>query len=263
MPQVAGSNTKYLVTAGWDDAAHLGEQEKADLLASTPSYLRDARSMGIPALGSGRIFIVPEESIRIDAFPIPKHWPRLVGMDFGWDHPAAFTWLAWDRDTDTVYAYDVHRVSETLIPMQSMAVMSRGKWIPVAWPHDGYQVRDAMHGEQLAAQYRTNGVNMRPEHAQFESSQMVGERKESRISTEAGIQEMNTRLTTGKMRVFSHLTEWFEEYRMYHREKGLIVKERDDLMSATRIGIMDLRFAIVEPSNNEGPYNANEKPDWF
>jgi len=261
--QVIGSETKYLVQAGWDDAPHLDPDTKKNLLAATPEHLKEARSLGNPALGSGRIFTTDESMVKIPAFDLPKHWPRLVGMDFGWDHPAAFVWIAWDRDTDTIYIYDTVRVSETLIPVQSMAVMNKGKWIPVSWPHDGYQVRDAMHGEQLAMQYRSQGVNMRPEHAMFESSQMVGERKESRISTEAGIQEMATRLAGGKMKVFSHLSDWFEEYRMYHREKGLIVKLRDDLMSATRIAIMDLRFAITEPKTQQGPYDANDKPDWF
>lgn len=262
MAQVIGSETKYLVQAGWNDAPHLDETTKRTLLAATPIYLRDARTKGIPALGSGRIFQIDEEIIRIDPFPIPNHWPRLVGMDFGWDHPAAFVWLAWDRDTDTVYVYDTIRVSETLIPVQAMAVKAKGDWIPVSWPHDGYQVRDAMHGEQLAQQYRAQGVNMRPEHAQFETSQMVGERKESRISTEAGIQEMATRMQAGQLRVFSHLSDWLSEYRMYHREKGLIVKVMDDLMSATRIGIMDLRFACVKPTPDIG-LKHDERTDWF
>ena len=91
---------------------------------------------------------------------------------------------------------------------------------------------------------------------------MVGERKESRISTEAGIQEMLTRMQTGRFKVFSHLEDWFEEFRLYHREKGLIVKLRDDLLSATRIGIMDLRFAIVEPQNNKG-IDYGSRADWF
>jgi hypothetical protein len=34
--------------------------------------------------------------------------------------------------------------------------------------------------------------------------------------------------------VFSNLTPWFEEFRRYHRKKGKIHKEYDDLMDATR-----------------------------
>lgn len=230
-----------------EDAEHIPPEERARIIASFPAHEREARAKGIPTLGSGRIFPVPEDDIKVAPFQIPSHWARLCGGDFGWAHPAAWAWLAHDRDSDTVYVYDCYRASEALIPIQASAIKGRGEWIPVSWPHDGYQVRDAQHGEQLAQQYRAEGVNMRVEHAQFPESPVVGERKESRISTEAGIQAMLTRMMTGKFKVFSHLESWFEEFRLYHRKDGLIVKERDDLMSATRIGIMDLRFAIPEP----------------
>jgi phage terminase large subunit-like protein len=245
-----------------NDAEHYTQAERDRIIDSYPKHERDARTKGIPSMGSGLIFPVEEEMITVESFSLPAHWPRLVGGDFGWDHPSAWVWLAWDRETDTVYIYDVLRMKETLIPVQAAAISGRGKWIPVAWPHDGYQVKDAMHGEQLAAQYRAAGANMRPEHAHFEDSQVVGEVRASRISTEAGIQEMLTRMQSGRLRVFSHLNEWFEESRMYHRKNGLIVKERDDLMSATRMGIMDLRYAITEPRANRGiAHTANR--DWF
>lgn len=262
MPKVAGSESKYLVTAGWDDVPHLDDQTKKDLLAATPVHLRDARSKGVPAMGSGRIFPIDEELIKVAPFEIPSHWPRLAAIDFGWDHPAGMVWIAWDRDADVVYVYDCDRMSEALLPVQAAAITGRGKWIPCSWPHDGYQVKDANTGEQHAVQFRNAGVNMRPEHAQFAESQTVGETQKSRISTEAGIQEMLTRMSTGKFKVFSHLGKWFEEYRMYHRKNGLIVKLRDDILSATRLTIMDLRFAITEPRNDKG-LNYGDRADWF
>ena len=50
-------------------------------------------------------------------------------------------------------------------------------------------------------------------------------------------------MRTGRWFVVEHLTEWFEEFRALHRKDGLIVKERDDLMSASRYLEMMLRFA--------------------
>jgi hypothetical protein len=32
--------------------------------------------------------------------------------------------------------------------------------------------------------------------------------------------------------VFSHLNDWFDEFRLYHRKGGKIVKEGDDLMQS-------------------------------
>ena len=36
--------------------------------------------------------------------------------------------------------------------------------------------------------------------------------------------------------------EWLEEYSMYHRKDGLLVKEGDDAISASRYALMMLRF---------------------
>ena len=47
----------------------------------------------------------------------------------------------------------------------------------------------------------------------------------------------------GRFKVFAELNDWFEEFSMYHRKDGKVVKERDDLLCATRYGQMMLRFA--------------------
>src|SRR5262245_59192719 len=54
---------------------------------------------------------------------------------------------------------------------------------------------------------------------------------------------MLTRMETGKFKVFDTLLDWFEEFRLFHRKDGKVVKEGDDLLSATRYGVMMLRFA--------------------
>jgi hypothetical protein len=60
---------------------------------------------------------------------------------------------------------------------------------------------------------------------------------------EQGLTLMDERLSRGKLRVASHLGEWFDKYRGYHRENGVPVKVDDDLMSATRVGVMAIREA--------------------
>jgi hypothetical protein len=63
---------------------------------------------------------------------------------------------------------------------------------------------------------------------------------------EAGLSEMLTRMQTMRLRVFSHLEDWFEEFRLYHRKDGMVVKVNDDLMSATRYAMMGRRFAKTQ-----------------
>jgi len=64
---------------------------------------------------------------------------------------------------------------------------------------------------------------------------------------EAGVMEMLDRRQTGRWKVFRHLEDWMAEFRMYHRADGKIVKERDDLISASRYGMMMKRYAETKP----------------
>lgn len=236
------------------DAEHIPEAERERIIASFPAHQRDARSQGIPTLGSGLIFPIAEELIKVQAFQLSPTWPRIVGLDFGFEHPTAAVWVAWDRDTDTFYVYDCYRVSEQMVPIHAAVIRAKGDWIPVAWPHDGNN--DVAAGPRLAKQYRECGVNMRPENAKFQEDPKDPAR--SRISVEAGLSDMLSRMGTSKFKVFSHLNDWFDEFRLYHREDGKVVKLYDDLLSATRYALMDLRFAIVQP--NYQPFKLEPQP---
>jgi hypothetical protein len=236
MPQV--SESKYLVMAGWNDVPHLNEKTKRELLASTPSHLRDARSRGVPTLGSGAVFPVPEEMVTITPFQVPAFWPRINGLDFGWDHPTAAVGCAWDRDNDVFYVTHGYRRSEVVPAIVAAAVKPWGVWVPVAWPHDGLQ-HDKGSGEQLAKQYKSAGLAMLRDRATFE---------DGTNGVEAGLMDMLERMETGRFKVFSTVTEWFEEFRLYHRKDGHVVKEFDDLISASRYALMMKRKAIVRPA---------------
>ena len=107
---------------------------------------------------------------------------------------------------------------------------------PWAWPHDGNN--DTAAGTNLATQYRAQGLNLLQERATFEDGSN---------SVEAGLMDMLDRMQTGRWKVFSTVGEFFEEFRLYHRKDGKIVKERDDLISACRYALMMKRFAIVKP----------------
>ena len=54
---------------------------------------------------------------------------------------------------------------------------------------------------------------------------------------EAGLMDMLQRMESGRFKVFKHLNDWFEEFRLYHRKDDKVVKEGDDLMAATRYAI--------------------------
>lgn len=224
-----------------DDAEHYSPEQRAAIIASYPPHEREARTKGIPSLGSGRIFPVAEQELQVGSFAIPKSWPQIISVDFGWEHPFAAVRQTWDRDNDCWYVIACYRKSEATPVLHAAAIKPWGDWIPIAWPHDGYQ-HDKGSGLALAEQYRSQGLEMLPEHATHE---------EGGFGTEAGIMDMLDRMHTGRFKVFAHLSEWFEEFRLYHREEGRIVKKNDDLMSASRIGLMMRRHAIVEPRKTD------------
>ena len=235
--------SRHVVSMTIDDVEHYTAEEKARIIASYPAHEREARTKGVPTMGSGRVFPISEDRITVDPLPIPRHWAQINGLDFGWDHPFAAVNLAWDRDADVVYATKGFRQKETTPIIHAAAIRPWGDWIPCAWPHDGYQ-HDKGSGDQLATQYRQQGLNMLADHATH---------AEGGFGTEAGIMAILDRMQTGRFKVFSTFTDWFEELRLYHRKDGKIVKERDDLMSATRIGVMMLRHADVQTDGSFAP----------
>lgn len=220
-----------------DDAEHYTPEQRAAIVAAYPAHEREAREKGIPVLGSGRIFPIEESLISMDATELPAHFLRIGAMDFGWDHPFAAVKGVWDRDDDVVYIVRTFRAREQTPLLHAGSLRQWGDWLPWAWPHDGYQ-HDKGSGEELAQQYRKHGLNMLPENAKY---------PDGSIGVEAGLMDMLDRMQTGRLKIFAHLSDWWEEFRLYHREDGKVVKERDDLMAATRYLIMSLRFGRLDP----------------
>lgn len=219
-----------------DDAGHISPEQKAKIIASYPAHEREARTKGKPMLGSGRIFPLPEEAIKCRRFQIPEWFLKIGGLDFGWDHPTAAIKLAYDPDADIVYLTNVTKQREVTPTIFVSSVRPWLQNVPVAWPHDGLQ-HDKGSGEQLAEIYRKEGLLMLPERSTFE---------DGTNGVEAGIMLMLTRMENGRFKVFEELEAFFDEFRMYHRKDGKVVKEYDDILAAVRIAMMSLRFARTE-----------------
>lgn len=245
----AETEDRHVTRMTLDQAPHFSDQQKKRIRSSYAAHELDARTLGTPTLGSGRVFVVPRDDIAEQAMELPGHWPRICGLDIGWDHPTAAVWLAWDRDTDTVHVYDAYRVREQTPVVHAAALKARGDWIPVAWPADALQ-HEKGSGKQIAQQYREQGVAMAAEPARF---------MDGSVSVEAGVLAMLDRMKTGRLKVVAHLSEWWEEFELYHRKDGQLVKERDDLLCATRYALMMLRFAVESPDRR---HDVSVETNW-
>jgi phage terminase large subunit-like protein len=229
---------RHMTQATIDDALHFTEKQRAEIIASYPPHEAEARTKGIPTLGSGRIFPIQEELIAIEPREFPDYWPRIGGMDFGWTHNFAAAELVWDRDADVVYVNRTYRVREATPIMHAAALRPWGK-IRWAWPRDGRRQTLEGAGISLADQYRSQGLDMMHQHAQFDDGS---------VSVEAGLMQWLDRMRSGRFKVFKHCNDFFGEFRLYHRKDGRVVAENDDLLSAIRYGLMSLRYARTRSS---------------
>jgi phage terminase large subunit-like protein len=209
--------SRFVVMATWDDAPHLDEAAKKELWNSIPPFQRDARSKGIPQLGAGAIYPVPESDLLVAPFAIPEHWPRGYGMDVGWNCTAAI-WGAMDRQTDTLYLYREYARSQAEPSIHVHGIKAAGDWIP-GFIDPASRGRSQTDGSQLITDYRALGLKL----------QLADN------GVESGLYSVWNRMSTGRLKVFNSLSGWLQEFRLYRRdERGRVVKENDHRMDAMR-----------------------------
>lgn len=246
---------RIVIKYGIKDATFKSEEERAVLIAGYQPHEREARANGDPLMGSGKVFQTPEVDIRIPAMPlerVPVHWRKLWGIDFGGGsetaHPFAAVLYAWDpeevaRDAaipgpiGTVYILAEIKMTNALILQHAEALKRIGGNVPVAWPHDGHQ-KERSSGESMARIYKKHGLKMLDSHATHTSGG---------YSTYAGIMDMDAYMAARQWKVLDTCPMWFQEYGQYHYKDGVLVKLRDDLMSASRVAHMMRRRALAVP----------------
>jgi hypothetical protein len=227
--------TRFAQQVGWNDVPHLTEEQKTRLWDSIPPHQRDARTKGIPILGAGQIYPVPESTIVVAPFELPDYWPRAYGLDVGWNRTAAI-WGAWDRDGDTVYLYSEHYQGQQPPSVHAESIRARGPWMTGAIDpaSAGANQKD---GTRLIDEYTQHGLFLVP----------------AENAVEAGIMACYQRFAAGRLKIFSTCRSAISEFRIYRRdEHGKVVKENDHLMDALRYLIMTgMRFATVAPIVDE------------
>ena len=227
--------SKHVTFIAWDEVPHLSEDDKKQLAASYLPHERDARTKGIPSLGAGAIYPVPEEDVLVDPFEIPAWWKVAYGMDVGWNRTAV-VWGAIDPENDVLYLFDEYYRGEAEPVIHAEAIKARGAWIPGAID-PASRGRSQHDGEQLLSLYTGLGLKL-----------IIADN-----AVTSGIYEVWMRLSTGRLRVFRSLRNWLAEYRIYRRdEKGKIIKENDHLQDAGRYLVMSgLAIAAQRPFDDQ------------
>jgi len=228
------SPEKVVTRMGIKDAPHLTAAMRETILLQYPEHERAARLEGIPKMGSGLVYPVPESVVAEAPMEIPHFWRRIIGIDLGGSpkHPMSAVAIAHDAELDVAHVYACYKSHQPQISIHASAIRTWGP-LPVAWPRDGW-TRDRNDGTRFSDLYREEGIRMLAEHTTH---------PDGSYSVEPGIAEIYNRMVTGKFRVAYHLTDWWDEFKLYHRDNGRIVKAYDDVMDATRYAMMSLRFA--------------------
>lgn len=230
------SRAQFYMQKGWDDAPHLSEKVKEDLLASYPAHQRAMRTKGVPMLGHGRIYDIAEEDVTCSPFEIPPHFRVIDGMDFGWDHPQAQVQLVIDPDNEIFY---VTRSWKKRLVLADTAWGATKAWaanVPTAWPADGLQTEKGS-GKQQKSYYVAAGFKLLSAHATW---------PDGSNGVEAGLFEIRDLMLKGKWKFFSGQRDAMDEFLQYHRDdKGNIVKVGEDIMDAIRYAYMMRRFAVA------------------
>lgn len=68
----------------------------------------------------------------IDPFPVPDEWPRIIAVDFGYNHPMVMQWWASDPDGRMIMFRELFLTQHLVEDMAKLALRqmqdSRGKW---------------------------------------------------------------------------------------------------------------------------------------
>lgn len=224
--------SRFLTQLDWDDAPHLTEEAKAEFKKTIPSYLLDARTKGIPQLGSGAVYPIPDEQIEVDDFTIPEFWKKWYGFDVGWKATAA-VWFAKNPETAERFIYSIYKQGQEKPIVHASAIKSRGAWQKGAIDPASHG-RSQEDGRKLFETYESEGLHL------ITADNAV----------ESGLYKVWQELASGNLKVFKSCKGWFQEKGLYRRdEKGKIVKLNDHLMDATRYGIMSEEDAADVPIN--------------
>lgn len=213
---------RYAIAVSWDDAPHLTEEDKKTMMAEMPPNERNARTKGIPALGSGRVYPISEEYVVVPPMEIPDYFPRAYCMDFGWNETSAL-WLAQDPVTQIIYVYSEYKRGKLPDSQHAYAIKERGEWMSGAADPSGGGRRD--DGRMRIDYYRSLGLDLHPGYN----------------SVVTGISQIYNMLEAGTLKIFNNLHMLLEEFRVYRydaKDPNRIARNQDDhLLDALRYGI--------------------------
>jgi len=243
----------FIFHAGWDDAPHLTEETKKELLAGLPEFEIPMRTKGIPSKGSGAIFPIDDSAIRIPAQEPKEHWNVMCAVDFGKTRDPSVVMFGYKDDDGNYVIYDEYYLDKDR-SVNAIAAVIRNSItpnIPVIVPHDGNSSIEGLGNETRANLLRELGCNV--PMGTFCNPPFIRNKitntAEKNIGKEGGLHWMNYGFKQGFIKVTENCVNFFKQKQSYFwTTKGgkTIPKDGNDdtidcsrylLLSIDRLGV--------------------------
>lgn len=173
-------------------------------------------------LGETPVWAMNFNDIVCDPFPIPPEWLRIFAVAA--DRECDTLWAALDPESDVLYLTQEYSSIVPNVVLHAAAI----KQVAKDWKMPGLLSTAARSPDEIRSlwsQYNTEGVRL---------SQLV--------EADTSVGAVWSRITTGRLKVFSNLSRFKQQYERYHRKRtetpqgevNAIVEKEDGLMLAAR-----------------------------
>lgn len=190
-----------------------------------PKWKFDMMYRAVWARPAGVIYDCFDDELHlIHPFPIPEHWPRIMGIDFGQANTAA-AFLAYDRERDRLVLYRTYNAGSKSVEGHVRSLLSREGEVPFA-------VGGSPSEEEWRARFSAAGLRVaRP----------------SVSGVEEGIDYVYQAFASGRLVVMSHLERIVSDLKSYSRvldADGEPTEKIEDKSTWHRLDA--LRYAVSE-----------------
>lgn len=182
----------------------------------------------------GGVFGISERSIMVEPFDLKltEKWPKMFALSSTWNEFAA-VWITRQPQTGQHYLYFEYSVPPGDPARHATEIVKQGDWIHGVMLAEE-QGRDQKDGFAMAAKYSKMGFKI--DTIRHVQDTMILEAKEA--------------LSSGKLKVFSNLGRFFDQYRMFRRDdKGRLPEYNTGVVTAMMIAwrARDKMRALPEP----------------
>ncbi len=159
--------------------------------------------------------------------PIPATWTRVCGIEILAGKFSA-VWAAYSRATDTVTLYDEYQAPLGALPVHADAINQRSSWRSLGDEKPGSWIPALFDLDAEGKDKREGRIAMARRLADLAVNLM-----DVPLDDEVGLADINTRLETGRLKVWSTMFAWIKEHYSYRRDEEGKLPEGFGLMRAT------------------------------